>query len=261
MPLPSPKRYLEERVWRVARLSSGEVESRIQEKTEAMIHHQAALGHYRQFVEPGDLVFDLGANVGARTALFRELGATVVAVDPQPSSVEALESRFRDDPRVVVVDKAVAASPGPHTLMVDADSGLSTISRGWIEAATASGRFPQAAWSHKVEVTGTTLDALIDEFGRPRFSKIDVEGSEAEVLKGLTQPLPSASFEFTADTVDRTVPCIEAFCDLGPCEFALSYEESMLLGRWEPAEMVIARLRSIPDQLLWGDVYVRSTAR
>ena len=38
---------------------------------------------YRQFIEPGDLVFDIGAHVGDRVSSFRRLGARVVAVEPQ----------------------------------------------------------------------------------------------------------------------------------------------------------------------------------
>src|SRR6266545_3265499 len=34
---------------------------------------------YGQFVQAGDLVFDIGAHVGGRTAAFRRLGARVVA--------------------------------------------------------------------------------------------------------------------------------------------------------------------------------------
>ena len=35
---------------------------------------------YRQFVRPGDLVFDIGAHVGDRVAAFRRLQARVIAV-------------------------------------------------------------------------------------------------------------------------------------------------------------------------------------
>jgi hypothetical protein len=39
---------------------------------------------YRRFIRPGDLVFDVGANVGKRSAVFLDLGATVVAIEPNP---------------------------------------------------------------------------------------------------------------------------------------------------------------------------------
>jgi FkbM family methyltransferase len=224
------------------------------------IEDDRRVGHFRRFMEPGDLVFDLGANLGERTALFRALGATVVAVDPQPSSVAALNSRFAGDAGVKVVGKAVAAAPGTYTLRVDKNHTLSTMSSEWIEAVRASGRFDGAEWSDSIEVEGITLDALIEEFGLPQFCKIDVEGYEQEVVAGLSRPLPSASFEFAGEAVERVVPCVERFSSLGPCEFALSYEESMLLGRWERAAELIPRLRSFPDRLTWGDCYVRSTS-
>jgi hypothetical protein len=37
-----------------------------------------------QFVEPGDLVFDIGAHAGNRTRAFAALGCRVVALEPQP---------------------------------------------------------------------------------------------------------------------------------------------------------------------------------
>lgn len=53
-----------------------------------------ALVHYRQFVKSGDLVFDVGANVGNRTAVFLRLGARVVAVEPHASCVAELTNRW-----------------------------------------------------------------------------------------------------------------------------------------------------------------------
>jgi FkbM family methyltransferase len=246
MALRSPKRAAFDRVLEIARTTAREA-----------VEDDRMLRHYRAFIEPGDLVFDLGANVGERTETFRRLGARVVAVDPQPSSVAALEARFSDHPQVTVVGKAVAAAPGSYTLRVDENSTLSTMSTEWIDAVKGSGRF-EAEWREAVEVKGTTLDALIEEFGLPQFCKIDVEGYEPEVLAGLSQPLPSASFEFAAEAIERIIPCVLRFATLGPCEFAVTYGEEMIPGRWEPASRLIPRLRSFPDKLTWGDVYVRS---
>ena len=51
----------------------------------------------------------------------------------------------------------------------------------------------------------TTLDDLINRYGKPCYVQIDVEGFELPVLKGLTQSVPLISFEcnlpeFTEET-------------------------------------------------------------
>lgn len=39
---------------------------------------------YARFLRAGDLAFDIGAHVGDRISSFRRLGASVVALEPQP---------------------------------------------------------------------------------------------------------------------------------------------------------------------------------
>ena len=45
-------------------------------------------------IQEGDLVFDIGANVGDMTALYLELGARVVSVEPQEECLKSLDLRF-----------------------------------------------------------------------------------------------------------------------------------------------------------------------
>ena len=49
---------------------------------------------YGQFVKPGDLVFNVGANVGTRTQIFVDLGAEVVAFEPQPELADGYEQLY-----------------------------------------------------------------------------------------------------------------------------------------------------------------------
>lgn len=59
-----------------------------------------AIGFYRGFVQTGALCFDIGANIGGRTELFRAIGARTIAVEPQSACVWELHKRFGDDPGV-----------------------------------------------------------------------------------------------------------------------------------------------------------------
>src|SRR3954451_22519767 len=67
---------------------------------------------YGQFISTGDLVFDVGAHVGKRTAVFLALGARVVAVEPQAECVAELRRSFARNDRLSIVPHALAATEG-----------------------------------------------------------------------------------------------------------------------------------------------------
>jgi FkbM family methyltransferase len=157
-----------------------------------------ALAFYGQFISVGDLVFDVGANVGNRTEVFLELGAYVVAFEPQPPCAERLGSDFGANPRFTLVQAALGSAPGTGQLFLASAHVLASTSSEFMEATTASGRFsPEDGWrGEQIEVQVSTLDAAIERFGRPVFVKVDVEGAEPNVLEASPrrcQPSPSSS--------------------------------------------------------------------
>ena len=213
---------------------------------------------YSQFVRPRDLCFDVGANIGNRTEVFRNLGARVIAIEPQPGCLEALDKAFGQDPEVVIVRKGVAAEPGTLTLSVcDAAPTISTMAPHWKD-----GRFGgEFEWARTVEVPVTTLDALIEEHGTPVFCKIDVDGFERTVLAGLSRPIPHLSFEFTREFIGEAEACVDRLAGIGAVSVNCSLGESMslLLPTWVAPQALFQRLAELDDPLLWGDIYVRTT--
>jgi 16S rRNA A1518/A1519 N6-dimethyltransferase RsmA/KsgA/DIM1 with predicted DNA glycosylase/AP lyase activity len=66
------------------------------------LQHRSLLS---EFIKPGDLAFDIGANVGNKTETLLSLGATVVAFEPQPSCVREIAARGTNHLTVNVVFK------------------------------------------------------------------------------------------------------------------------------------------------------------
>jgi FkbM family methyltransferase len=224
------------------------------------------LAFYRQLVNDGELVFDVGANVGNRSKIFLKLGARVVAFEPQDNCAALLESVLRNEPRFTLVTKALGAEQGSAQMLISDASVLSTLSSNWIDAAKKSGRLREWSWGKAQTVQVTTLDQMIALHGHPAFIKIDVEGFELEVMRGLTTPVRQMSFEFASETLDRTFGCIDHLLALDPStRFQVSLGESMEfdLADWVPAGAIKECMSNLVDQdaMAWGDVYARSELR
>lgn len=216
---------------------------------------------YRRFVPAGGLAFDVGAHTGNRLQAFLDLGARVVAVEPQPELAARLARRYGADPRVHLVMGALGREPGRATLLGSPRTPtVATLSSDFVARAGAAPSFEGVRWQAGPEVNVSTLDALIAAHGWPDFVKIDVEGFELEVLLGLSQPLPALSFEFVPAVRDVALACIERLEQLAGPEryrYAVSLGERLRLLRpeGEPADAMRAWLQALPADAPSGDVH------
>lgn len=219
---------------------------------------------YAPFVREGDLVFDVGAHLGDRTAAFSALGARVVAVEPQPFLLPWLRRLVGGKDGVTVLEEAVGREEGRTRLWVSPSTPtVSTVAEGWKERLPeANETFRGVRWDESVEVPVTTLDRLIGRYGIPRFCKIDVEGHEAEVLAGLGRPLPALSVEFVAGGLEVARACVDRLQELGAYEFnAVAGEErTFLLERWVSGAAMHRWLADGAAGCSSGDLYARLAA-
>ena len=204
------------------------------------------LEFYRVLLEGfqrGDLIFDVGANEGVKTGMFLRLGARVVAVEPDAVNQRVLKEKFltlRVVPKpVIIIGAAVSEKPGIETMWIDEPgSAKNTLSRKWVDTLRVDElRFGQKLdFANQKSVETTTLDELIAKHGRPFFVKIDVEGAEPRVLRGLREPVPFVSFEVNLPEFrPEGLECIDLLNRLdsdGSFNYAVSCQSGLVLKRW-----------------------------
>ena len=213
---------------------------------------------YGRFVGRGDLVFDIGAHVGDRVASFRRLGARMVAVEPQPAMVKVLKLFYGRDADVAIEAVAVGRSTGTISLMINANNPtVSTTSREFVNAARGAPGWEAQHWSRSIQVPVTTLDSLIDKYGKPDFIKIDVEGFEEDALQGLAHAVKALSFEFTTIQRDVALACIERCITLGYARFnaALGESQTFVNADWVGGKEIARWLAGLPHSANSGDIY------
>ena len=228
---------------------------RLLNKSQLAKFHQE-LEFYSKLIEPGSLCFDVGANIGEKTEVFLKIGASVVAFEPQPDCMKELKARcghYRK--KLCMCQSAVGEESGEAVLHLRESSGQASLLSNW-----------QGKPKNNISVPVTTLDRAIVEFGKPDYCKIDVEGYELNVLKGLTQAIPLLSFEYhlTECEIETTRACLNYLSKFGELLINLT-PSSILVFTFQDWMTIDQFLKVFPDGLrnregyFYGDIFVRIT--
>ena len=222
---------------------------------------QENIAFHGEFVSEGSLCIDIGANVGIRTECLLALGASVVAVEPQPACVDELRAMFGHLDRFSLEPQACGSSPGTGNLCLADWHLVATMSPEWRDnLLNTRPEMASANWHGEQQVPVTTLDELIKKYGVPHYIKIDVEGYEAEVFRGLSQPLPWISFEVSPWAQAVATECFDILSALGTpeCNYVVGEQMRWCLDRWYPLDEMQALVH---DDFFRGesyaDVYLR----
>jgi FkbM family methyltransferase len=229
------------------------------------------LDFYRRLLpelRPGSLIFDIGANEGFKTDLFLRLGARVVAIEPDETNQSILRGRFgmfRLVRRpIVIVGKAVSDSSEVETMWIDGPgSAVNTLSKKWANAlhenkARHEHGHSGLDFARQKTVETTTVEQLMSAHGVPIFIKIDVEGYELNVIRGLRRPVPYLSFEVNLPEFrSEGLQCVEILGRLasaGKFNYAVDCEQGLALESWLGADEfphVLERCTESAIEVFW----------
>ena len=212
---------------------------------------------YEQFVEEGDLCFDIGANRGALTDIVSRLGANVIAVEPQTDCFDELKKKFAGNSSVELLHCAASNRVGEEDIAICEADEMSSMSQAFVEHYAKAAAY---RWGPKERIQTTTLDVMVEEYGLPSFCMIDVEGHESQVLQGLTCAIPQIRFEYHQALPEISDRCIARLATLADYRYRYSTNErtGFDVDQWVDVTEIGELLRRAPKN---GHVYAVLASR
>ena len=190
-------------------------------------------------LEAGMTVFDIGANIGYYTVMqCRLIGPTgrLVAIEPAPANAALLRRNlalngYADTP---IVEAAVSEAAGERAFHLAHQSNLGTFHDTGSGAVHLTGE--------TITVATTTVPALADIYGPPDLIRMDVEGHEVAVIRGMLDAIAAGAFK-PAIIVETHLSRYDASHDMaGPLArlFELGYGVRALASSWQRGTELIA---------------------
>jgi FkbM family methyltransferase len=198
----------------------------------------------KEFVKPGAVVWDVGANVGLFSFAAASLAGPegqIIALEPDAWLVQLLRRSARHQPvrsaPVQVIPAAVASQVSVRTLC------LATRSRA-ANYLIEFGTIQTGGVREEQSVLAVTLDWLLQQFPYPSVVKIDVEGAEMEVLKGAERLFESVRPVVLCEVIPASQRAVTAF--LQSYDYQILDGEAPMLDR-KPLHMAPWCTLAIPN--------------
>lgn len=221
---------------------------------------------FGSLIDPGDVVLDIGASSGLHSVLFARLaaGGEVLAFEPVPSAWERLRRNVELNPGHLVRTYRIALADrcGPVEIHVVDPAEREQGNHSLLENEKILGVL--RGKTSRLAVEARSLDAFLElerpdlDPGRVSFVKVDVEGAEHLVLRGMQALLGAAAPHLLVEAVPERLELLGLHPrDLvglaGPGYRAFAVGPSGVLQGFDPAgpfpgrELLLVSVRRLPS--------------
>jgi FkbM family methyltransferase len=157
-------------------------------------------GAFRALIKPGDTVFDIGGDAGYYTLLFRKCAGEsghVVVFEPIPKAYERIKENLALNAftNCTLVKEALGSQAGSFVLERPFEDSRINLTKS-------------AAGESDITVQVERFDTLADQLSLPvpDLIKIDVEGAELEVLRGMERLVADHHPDFVIELHPQHLP-------------------------------------------------------
>lgn len=178
------------------------------------------LGFADRFVNPGDVVWDIGANMGMFALPAATKASFTLAVEPDPFNQSLLHRTLAANPdlKIDVVPVAVASEFGVAKFNIPVRGRSANSLAATSHMGTQTGGVRQ---QFTVLTVGT--DWLLDHYPAPQFVKVDAEGAETMILESGPRLLAEARPVFVIEMPNENADACAAIFRANNYVFASSY--------------------------------------
>jgi len=177
---------------------------------------------FPKIIANGDFVVDIGGHIGYMSLYFADLVGSqgrVVVFEPGPNNLPYIRTNVQLHSNVRLMEEAITDSTGSVTLYTEELSGQnnSLLERYSVFEANMRATEVGQIKTYAITVRCTTLDTFLDAVGvgPPSFVKIDVEGSELSVLRGMKKLLDVGNVALMIEVTEKHRAVYELLCDAG----------------------------------------------